>query len=191
MKRLIFAAVLCIASVAYAQTVPPSTVPPTPPPLSIVNLSLSTAEIRTVVEGQTTDYLRWVLTQRCAVIQCTPILVALPPGSGTPPPTGTPPPVTVPTGFVGLITGVTTAGVISGRVVAGSSSVGLFLDGSQVNNAVSITPAADGTFTAQLPAALHDGRPHEITAYSMGPDAIRRKFDQVDGNGQTFSFGWK
>lgn len=179
MKRFAIAALCAFAMSAIAQTTPPSVTPQLPPPVSQITLVLSPAEVDIVVKGQTTAYLRSVLIERCAATPCTP--VATPPASLP----------AVPAFTVGNIFSVTSAGVVSGRVVPGSLMVTLAFDGSMVSNVVSTVPAADGTFSVQLPASLHNAVNHEITAYAITATNQKAVFDQKDGNNNTFGFIWK
>lgn len=183
MKTIILALLLAVTA-ATAQTTPPSVTPQPQPGPAPITLVIPPDQVNIIVTGQPTAVLREELMRRCAVIQCTPIIV--PVVVVDPPPK---PPVT---GFVGSVSA--TAGVVSGRVTAGTVSVQIYFDGSQVANAMTISApdlTVTGTFTKQAPAGLHDGRPHEGTAYAVGPDGAVHKFDQVDGNGNTFAFAWK
>lgn len=171
---------ILVASLAQAQTTPPSVTPQLPPPT--VGITLTPAQVDAIVRVQSVPYLRYVVVQLCAApgSNCGP---TVPPGAI---PTPTVPP---PSSFVGFVGGVGADGTVFGTVVPGTIRVDMNFDGSTIG-AVAFKPDASGAFSGLLPSVFHDAKNHEVNAYSTGTDGIKRPFDQKDGNNNTFNFTW-
>jgi hypothetical protein len=126
------------------------------------------------------DYLAMVLAQCKATPQVlTPAAAVIP---------------TPATYVVGVISGVSLTGAVTGATITSTTVVQLTFDGSQVQYAMTVSPVLGGGFTVQLDQHFHDAKPHVMLAMALDAKGNPQYFDNANpksGTNGGYSFTWR